>query len=289
MGARIDLLVLVSLLVMASLASAQPVWFEGTGHYYDYIDTQMEWGEALLEAEMLSYEGLAGHLVTITSGAENGFLSDAFVAGETPSFAWIGGYEPGDDGTWLWGAGPESGIQFSQEGVPTPPYYYANWGGIEPNDFNPGEDFAAINIADEFAQVQHGEWIDSPNPNPSDPIHGYIVEYEMETGAGNEVSQPLSGLFLEPPTIHPTPSNGADIALRVALSQRCLLSVRAYGVAGRALCDPASAVTAGPGTEDIILDTAKLSSGLYFVRVAARPLSVPEKAEVRSVKLLVIE
>lgn len=165
--------------------AAQPVLFVGNGHYYEFIDTQTTWGDALSGAMARSHLGIGGHLATVTTAAENDFLSSTFASGQAAYFGWIGGYEPGDDGVWLWGAGPEIGVQFAQGAVSTPPYNYVNWGGVEPNDFAPGEDFAAINLGALFAGVPPGAWIDSPNPNPSDPIRGYIVEYEAATSVGD--------------------------------------------------------------------------------------------------------
>jgi hypothetical protein len=52
---------------------------------------------------------------------------------------------------WQWVVGPEAGIQFSNFATPTVPFNYANWGGIEPNNNLPGEDFAIFNIGTAFA------------------------------------------------------------------------------------------------------------------------------------------
>ena len=161
----------------ASAAGAAPVEFSGNGHYYELIYQQGTWLAAKLDAESRTFNGIPGHLVTITSVSENDFLDQTFNNGLPAQFAWIAGYEPLDDGDWFWSSGPEDGIQFAMSSNATPPFYYAGWGGIEPNDFNPGEDYAAINIGLTFADVTRGAWIDSPNPNPSDPIVGFIVEY----------------------------------------------------------------------------------------------------------------
>ncbi len=209
------ILLLVGVAAIAEVAAAEPVWFEGTGHYYEYVDGQTSWDGAVASAELLSHAGLPGHLVTITSEEENEFINVTFPSGESQFFAWIGGSEPNDDGTWLWGSGPESGIQFSEYGTPTPPFYYANWGGIEPNDFNPGEDFAAINLGDEFANVLPGEWIDSPNPNPSDPIHGMVVEYEQETGIMGDSAAGASSLFRSPAIAQPSPTRCEAVSVQL--------------------------------------------------------------------------
>jgi hypothetical protein len=164
--------------LLSTAAAAQPVLFPGNGHRYELIVGQTTWANAQAAAPTYSFQGIPGHLVTITTSAENSFISNTFASGQSAYFAWIGGYEPNDDGVWRWGAGPESGVQFANGATPTPPFNYVNWGGVEPNDFAPGEDFAAINLGATFAGVSPGRWIDSPNPNPSDPIQAYVVEYE---------------------------------------------------------------------------------------------------------------
>jgi len=176
---------LVALLVAPVGVSASPVYFPGNGHSYELIPVQTTWAGARTAASLPMYGGVQGHLATITSAAENNFISATFATGQAQYFAWIGGYEPNDDGVWRWGAGPENGVQFSNSAVSTPPYNYANWDGIEPNDFAPGEDFLAINLGATFANIGPGGWGDAPNPGPSDPIKAYIVEYETTLSGVN--------------------------------------------------------------------------------------------------------
>lgn len=180
-------LVLFGVALSAGPAPAAPVLNPSNGNYYELVTQQTTWAGALSAASGLTFRGKTGHLATITSAAENDFIRDTFQTGQAQFFAWIGGHEPADDGVWLWGAGPEAGVQFSNGPVATAPYSFVAWSGVEPNDFAPGEDFAATNLGGSFAGVQPGRWIDSPNPNPADPIKGYLVEYELplETpGAG---------------------------------------------------------------------------------------------------------
>jgi hypothetical protein len=44
------------------------------GHYYEYVQTEVEWSSALSSATSARYRGVAGHLVTVTSSGENSFL-----------------------------------------------------------------------------------------------------------------------------------------------------------------------------------------------------------------------
>ena len=220
---------LASILIAAQV-SAQPVYNPGNGHNYELITTQMTWDGARMVAGGSIFAGWQGHLATITSADENAFLAATFASGEAQYFAWIGGYEPNDDGVWLWkGFGPENNGQFSQGGTATPPFNYVNWGGVEPNDFAPGEDFAAINLGALFAGVAPGGWIDSPNPNPSDPIRAFIVEYDTTpTSVGGETP----GAALR---VGPAAPNPFSTSTRIEYSHDGLETVRieVFDVRGR--------------------------------------------------------
>lgn len=169
---------ILALLTLSARADATPVYFPGNGHTYELVEVQTTWAGAVAAASAATYAGYSGHLATITTAEENSFISSTFASGQAQYFAWLGGHEPNDDGIWLWGAGPEAGVQFATGNAASPPYNYVNWHGIEPNDFANGEDFLAINLGGTFAAIGPGGWGDSPNPNPADPIKAYIVEYE---------------------------------------------------------------------------------------------------------------
>ncbi len=172
-----------------------PVLDGGNGNYYDLVPlsgSTQTWQESLAEADGLTYLGLPGHLATITSANENAFLNSKFNNGLGSQFAWFAGFEPNDDGIWKWATGPETGIQFSNGVTATPPFNYANWGGIEPNDNKPLEDFAMFNIGTTFASINPGQWADaSPTPSSFDPVVGYLVEYEAQ-GQSAAIPEPSS-------------------------------------------------------------------------------------------------
>jgi hypothetical protein len=194
-------LVFTILLLLASVsrASALPIFWADNSHYYDFVPfstTPLTWQEALTSAGSLSHLELNGHLLTITSAEENVFLNSMFNTGQNSQFAWIAGHEPADDGIWRWAAGPETGIQFSNGVTPTAPYNYANWGGIEPNDHKPLEDFAMFNIGNTFAGINPGQWADAePVTSGLDPVVGYFVEYES-TAQNNVVPEPSTMLLV---------------------------------------------------------------------------------------------
>lgn len=195
---KMAMLIVVVLARLAFVPSAQalPVQWPDNGHYYDFVTSSLNWQGALAAAEGQTYLGLGGHLATITSSNENTFLNTTFYTGTNSNFAWMGGYEPNDDGVWKWATGPELGIQFSQGVNPTAPFNYANWGGIEPNDNKPLEDFAMFNVGNAFASIAPGQWADAePTASYLDPVSGYLIEFEGNESS-NVVPEPSTMLLL---------------------------------------------------------------------------------------------
>jgi len=262
-------------------AAAQPVLFQGNGHYYEFVGTQMTWGDARTAAAARSLFGISGHLVTITTSAEDAFLSETFASGQAAFFSWIGGYEPNDDGVWVWGAGPENGTQFAQGAVATPPFNYVNWGGIEPNDFAPGEDFAAMNLGALFAGVPPGAWIDSPNPNPSDPIRGFLVEYETATPVGEPDVTNAVRAAPRLGAISPNPMMGAG-TIYLDLPEASDLLVTIFDTAGRRVRTLVSGNLAR-GVHRVDWDGRDergglVAEGVYYVRLSADRVAEMRKA-----------
>jgi hypothetical protein len=252
-----------------STASAEPVRFSGNGHYYELVSSQLTWDEARAAASVRSHAGEAGYLATITSASENEFLDSNFNTGNPSQYAWFGGHEPADDGIWLWGDGPEQGVQFANWNTPTAPDFYVNWGGIEPNDFAPGENYAAFNIGQTFLGMARGTWIDSPNPNPDDPINAYLVEY----GAGMSAVGPTTttGVLLSPN--HPNPFNPqTTIAFELPAEQPVSLCV--YDVSGRLVNALLNDELSPAGRNEVVWRRRDeqgrvVPAGVYFYRLEA--------------------
>lgn len=157
-------------------ASGEQEW---NGHYYGYIDASgISWMQAASQAAGLEFSGLTGHLLTVTSQAENDAI-ESFL-GEWPSLAarWIGAYQLPDQGA------PDVGWQW----VTGEPWAYTNWHsdnnpanfvGPEPNDAQTetGIENNEENVA--FYSTVLGNsskpWYDAPGDiSYSD---GYLVEY----------------------------------------------------------------------------------------------------------------
>jgi hypothetical protein len=154
-------------------ASATPLLFGSS--YYDFVvDDGISWSDANTAAGTLTFGGSNGHLATITSSEEDGFLQGLVSPYVDFAGAWIGASVQGDaDGTWE--VGPEAGDKFSV-------YGYENWGGVEPNDLN-NNARAYMNIGSVFAGIATGEWADSANglSSSGNPIKGYFVEFQVAT------------------------------------------------------------------------------------------------------------
>lgn len=142
-----------------TIAEDPPVFNPATGHYYDWIVTgPIDWTSAEAAAEGLTYQGVQGHLATVTTDEENTFLRTTF--GER---AWLGAYqdhtspaysEPGGGFVWITGE----------------PWSYELWAPGEPSNFAGNEHYLETFIA--------GDWNDQANSG-NGLVHGFYVEYEV--------------------------------------------------------------------------------------------------------------
>jgi hypothetical protein len=91
--------------VQGQTALTAPVQWSGNGHWYQVVSVD-SW-----EAGQQWAQDRGGYLATVTSLEENAFLVSILDQG--PWNAYLGGYEPDNDGVWMWITGE--------------PWSYTNW------------------------------------------------------------------------------------------------------------------------------------------------------------------
>jgi len=172
---RSALLVLATGTLVAGTAQADPTRWSVNGHYYEFYSAEVTWAEALSLAASKTFQGLQGHLATVTDAAENRFVSQEIGLHQ---LGWLGASDNGSEGRWVWQAGPEQGQALS----------WFNWTANEPNNCcTGGENYLQTN----WQWV--GEWNDHGGPGMSTQVNGYFVEYS----AAVAVPEPASiGMLL---------------------------------------------------------------------------------------------
>jgi hypothetical protein len=161
-----------------------PLLNPANGHFYETVTVAggINWFDAQVAAELRSFQGAPGHLVTITSAQEDEFIATNFpeafpvipdprppgcegplTTENTCGFPyWFGGFQPSEspnepDGDWQWVTGE--------------PFVYTNWSPDEPNDFDGREE----DCVQPFPNEGPPTWNDSQCDDRR--IGGYVVEY----------------------------------------------------------------------------------------------------------------
>lgn len=148
-----------------SLVDPNEVYYPDTGHLYEVVSSTKTWTQAKTAADLLTLDGAPGYLATITSSAEN-----AFVSARLSGAGWMGASDSAVEGTWNWVDGPENGTQFWSGNFSgnTVGGQYANWSGGEPN--NAGNEDCA-----QFLSGGTGMWNDLPCTVTTLPY--YVAEF----------------------------------------------------------------------------------------------------------------
>ena len=141
------------------ITQATPIQFTDNGHWYEVVNTSTNWTTANSTAQNSIFNGINGHLATITTAKENDFI-----LGLLGNSSWfIGGFQnPGTSeplSDWQWVTGET--------------WDYSNWNNNEPN--NAGEeDYLEIHGQLSSYPEFYGKWNDLSNSD----IRGYIAEYD---------------------------------------------------------------------------------------------------------------
>src|SRR5262249_24570628 len=113
------------------------------------------------------------YLVTISSQAENNFITNNVIPGHLTSGlsgAFIGSTDAGQEGLWVWATGPEAGTAFSS-GPASINGLYTNWAAGEPNG-GTAENYGLIGA--------DGQWLDVATSRNAAFTTGFIIEYSTK-------------------------------------------------------------------------------------------------------------
>ena len=179
------------------IANPNVTYSEDTGSFYQFVSGPVSWSAAITAAQGTTLSGVAGHLVTVTSAAENDVVYQLGVAngadnstGGSGNRIWLAATDNDVDQDWIWADGIEDGIQFSSTATATN-NFYENWGGGQPNNSGGAQTRATIWFN---GGGDDDTWDDR---NDSDN-HDYVIEWEgglfsddnavdtIDGGAGND-------------------------------------------------------------------------------------------------------
>src|SRR5688500_3524556 len=165
-------------LLLAAPALAQ---VEGpNGHFYQVVLVPgISWTQAKLKAEEAVFNGVHGHLATITSPEEDQFIESLRQQASPGGYnaVWIGGFQHPDafsmTDRWYWVNGEGAVPMNGGTG-------YANWQPGEPNDYSgQQEDFLSTGHFNQFG------WNDETGQHLN---YGYVVEFPS-AGRGAKIGR----------------------------------------------------------------------------------------------------
>jgi hypothetical protein len=143
------------------IIDAAPIYYPGTGHYYERVNETIEWPDAKTAAEQSVYLGIPGHLATITTPEEDQWIQNNLGGTqsgpgyETPFAHFLGGYQEANASHvaegWIWITGE--------------PWDFTNWSPGEPDDENNQSVLAYNGLYWSDTQLDN-HWL------------GYVVEYD---------------------------------------------------------------------------------------------------------------
>lgn len=202
------------LTVIFSAASGAPVFYAGTGHWYEAVKVPagLTWGEAYTNAI-----NRGGYLCTIADSNENAFAASLVDVSDYSDISinhdilgpWLGGLRHAGESTWHWVTGES--------------FTYTDWYPGQPDGYGGSEQRLQF-YAGASVGATWGDHPGDPIPGYSLP-RGYIVEYDqypqLSIARSNEVvtvSWPLAfggwtlestpTLSLNPIVWTPVPTNG---------------------------------------------------------------------------------
>jgi hypothetical protein len=221
------------------------------GHFYRPISTGATYTNARAAAELTTFKGQKGYLVTITSADE-----DLFIFNNVPqSSIWFALTDEASEARWTIDAGPEKGTLIKINNGQLNgniPGQYNNWAGGEPNNSG-NEDYAVTKWGG------GSQWNDLPNNFSC----AYVIEYGTWTN-------PDDATFTEFYTNSVTHSNGEVLTARFNFDFGPNVDETKFSAKANTFVNNVWGTTtntsraiSGLGKVDITndLDTAKISNG----------------------------
>ncbi len=198
----------LTILPMTALATTPTLVSSGDfdgRHYEVYAADGITWHDANAAAQAATFQGINGHLATITSAAEDLFVETLRSGADlNAQEAWVGGRTmsncspiPGCGWMWVNDEGPISTAQ-------VPLSSYSNWLNGEPNNLGAVEFHLGVGLGGQYG------WNDEGNLGN---IGGFIVEYDAaipvdpvectsgsgcETTSGQIINVPPAALGVDP-------------------------------------------------------------------------------------------
>lgn len=164
-------IIIMACLLLSAAVAAQtvtpPQQFSGNGHWYQFISPFDGW-----EAAEQWAEARGGYLATATSPEENSFLVS--ILDQVHSSAYLGGYEPDNNGIWIWVSGET--------------WDWTNWIAGQPDNYGGNENYLSLT---ESASWGWGGWNDGASVSTA-----ALIEFESEPITGEFCSnfdQDLNG------------------------------------------------------------------------------------------------
>ncbi|CAM8643230.1 Na-Ca exchanger/integrin-beta4 [Oxalobacteraceae bacterium] len=165
------------------------------GSYYKYIVADgITWSQAKTFAEQSTFNGMQGHLATVTNFSERNFIDQTVFSGTKPDNVFIGGSDAFQEGVWRWVTGPEGkqdgghGLVFfdgtNHTNIPTNNLWVQ---GI--NSGMPGGDSADNDYLYMYSwwDPRFNPWNNSTGDNGSGGPSGYLIEYSSSFSNGEEI------------------------------------------------------------------------------------------------------
>ncbi len=130
-----------------------------TGNFYKFVNANVDFATAQANAAATTLNGVGGHLVTISSAAENTFV-DSIISDNV----WMGASDSAVEGEWIWVEGPEAGEQFwlGDANGSAVNGAYTNWNTSEPG------------VEDGIIMSTNTRWYDAALTSGQ----SYVIEWE---------------------------------------------------------------------------------------------------------------